>query len=116
MYWDTSADIETGFVTKDSWEREQFSTWAKRDTSKGKPRYDLISPHALKRVAELMQRWAEKYWDRNWEKGMPEERFLESWLRHFYQYLQWDRSEDHLSAVCFNVMAVLHFDELDGKN
>ena len=99
------------FITKDSWERQEFDTWSKRDTNKWKPRYDLISPYALKPIAELMARWAEKYGCRNWELWQPIERFEESWLRHFYQYLQWDKTEDHLSAVCFNVMAILHFRE-----
>lgn len=99
------------FTTKDSWEREEFDTWSKRDTNKWKPRFDLISPFALKRIADLMARWAEKYWERNRELWQPEERFLESWLRHLYQYIMWDRSEDHLSAVCFNIMAIIHFQE-----
>lgn len=103
--------MDNKFITKDSWQREEFSTWSKRDVSTWKPRYDLISHYALKRIAMLLWRGAEKYGERNWELWQPTDRLLESWLRHLYQYIEWDTSEDHLSAVCFNVMAIMHFQE-----
>jgi len=53
------------FKTKDSWQRQSFDTWSLRDTNEWKPRYDLISIPALKRIALLMERWAKKYW--SWE-------------------------------------------------
>ena len=61
----------TDFVTKDSGERRQFNTGAQRDVVTDKGRYDLISPIMIERLAKLLQRGAEKYNDRNWEKGMP---------------------------------------------
>lgn len=103
------------FITKDSGKRESFSTGAVRDSQSDKPRYDLISPFALKRIANLMVRGANKYGERNWEKGMPKERFYASALRHLLQYAQGDQDEDHLAAACFNIMALLHFDELKNK-
>lgn len=99
------------FSTKDSWNRQDFGTWSVRDTNEWKPRYDLISVHSLKRIAMLMSRWAEKYWERNWEKWQPTDRFLESAMRHMFQYAEWDVSEDHLSAICFNIMSIMHFQE-----
>lgn len=99
------------FSTKDSWNRQDFWTWSVRDTNEWKPRYDLISVPALKRLALLMQRWAKKYWERNREKWQPTDRFLESAMRHMFQYAEWDISEDHLSAICFNIMSIIHFQE-----
>lgn len=96
------------YKTLDSGARAEWSTGARRDTEEGKPRYDLISVHATKRIAELMARGAEKYGDRNWEKGIEISRFQSSGLRHFYQFLEGDDTEDHLAAVCFNVMAIMH--------
>src|ERR1044071_2233252 len=64
------------FVTKDSGERESFDTGAVRDTQDGKPRYDLIPPKGLKRVAEVYARGSVKYDDHNWRKGMPSSRFM----------------------------------------
>ncbi len=93
------------FETKDSGERVQFSTGMQRDTQNSKPRYDLIWLPGLKRVAELMARGAAKYSDRNWEKASTQEeldRFKASLLRHVYQYLEGDRTEDHMAAIVFN--------------
>lgn len=96
---------------KDSWERVKFESWAQRDTSVGKPRYDLISPFALKRIANHMAKWALKYSERNREKWIPIERCYESALRHVMQYAMWEEDEDHLSAAIFNLMAIIHFQE-----
>lgn len=98
------------FVTLDSGEREDFSTGARRDTSDGKPRYDLISPKQERRQAELMARGAEKYGERNWELGMPLSRYYESARRHLAYYIEGDRLEDHLAAVLFNIGAMIHFE------
>ena len=105
------------FKTKDSWAREWFNTGSVRDTQEWKPRYDLISIPALKRIALLMERGAVKYWERNRQLWQPTDRFYASALRHLFQYAEWDVSEDHLAAVCFNVMAIIHFQEenIDGK-
>jgi hypothetical protein len=78
----------------------------RRDTQKGKPRYDLIDRALLKRWAELMGRGADKYGERNWEKAEgPTElaRFKAAALRHMFQWLDNDRLEDHAVAVCFNL-------------
>lgn len=101
------------FITKDSGSRQQFSTGAKRDIQDGKPRPDLISPHALLRLGALLARGAEKYGERNWEMGMPFSRFLASAHRHLLQFMAGDRDEDHLAAVCFNIMAIIHFEEVE---
>jgi hypothetical protein len=101
------------FETKDSGERRQFDTWAQRDDSSQKSRIDLISPFALDRLGQLMRRWAEKYDERNWEKGMPYSVYLASACRHLNQFMQWDEVEDHLAWVLFNLMAIMHFQQLD---
>lgn len=102
---------ESSFVTKDSGKRVEFETGARRDTSSGKPRFDLLSPFALQRVASLMERGAVKYGEGNWEKGIPEDRCYESMLRHAYQYRMGDIEEDHLAAVVFNALAIMHYQE-----
>lgn len=68
----------------------------------------------LTRLAELMARGAEKYNERNWEKGSgPEEyrRARSSAFRHFVQHLVGDRDEDHAAAVVFNVRAAEYFQQ-----
>jgi hypothetical protein len=100
------------FVTLGSGTTQEFNTGAHRDSQEGKSRPDLISPYAQYRAGELMARGAEKYGDRNWEKGMPVSRFIASLERHLLAYKMGDRTEDHLAAIRFNVDAVMHFEEL----
>lgn len=104
------AAAKEGFVTKDSGQRQEFGNGSVRDTEEGKPRYDLVTPVALKRLAELMARGAVKYGERNWELGQPSSRFLSSLMRHVECYRLGDRSEDHLAAAAYNVFALAHFE------
>lgn len=95
----------------DSGKREKFETGAVRDTREGKGRYDLIPAKALMRLAKIYEEGAEKYDDRNWEKGIPVSRCIDSAIRHLIKYLDGWQDEDHLAAVLFNIMAVMHFEE-----
>lgn len=97
------------FETKDSGKRIDFESGMKRDTQEGKIRYDLVYQPMLKRWAELMTRGAVKYGDNNWMKANSEEeynRFKASAYRHFFQYMEGDRTEDHACAVWFNLCAM----------
>ena len=49
------------YQCQDSGAREEQGTGAVRDTRRGKGRYDLISPFALRRVAQVLERGAMKY-------------------------------------------------------
>ena len=99
------------FVTKDSGERQEFSTGMVRDTQTGKPRYDLIPVGPLKRLAMLYMRGAEKYNDNNWMKGQEWSRTYASLLRHIYNWREGERTEDHLAAVVWNAMALMYYEE-----
>lgn len=100
-----------GFVVKDSGEREGFTTGSVRDTDDGKPRYDLISHHGLRRLADHMAKGAVKYGDRNWELGQPTDRFYASLFRHLMAWRDGETSEDHLAAVVFNAFGIIHMEE-----
>lgn len=98
-------------------ERDSYSTGAKRDTRKGKGRYDLISPYMMERLAWVMEKGANHYGARNWEKGMPQSRFMDSALRHLFQYCVnpvsvADDGDDHLAQAIFNIMAMIHQETL----
>lgn len=96
------------FVTHDSGERVDYPSGMRRDTDKGKLRYDLIPLFMLKRVAGLYTRGAEKYGDDNWTLADSEaemRRFQASAFRHFMQWLEGERDEDHGAAVFFNITA-----------
>lgn len=100
------------YVTKDSGERQTFSTGMVRDSAQKHLRPDLLPGDMLVRWAELMGRGAEKYGERNWElAATPEElaRFRASAFRHFVQWFYGlDDSEDHAAAVFFNIAGAEH--------
>lgn len=100
------------FETKDSGRREEFQTGSRRDTREGKGRFDLIPAYPLFRLADLYERGAAKYGDRNWEKGQPLGRYLDSAFRHLMNYQDGDRSEDHLTAVVWNIFGYLWTEEM----
>jgi hypothetical protein len=95
----------------DSGERITYDHGGMREPSTGKGAYELISPFALERLAMWYERGAQKYADRNWEKGIPFGRLIQSATRHLVRWEKGDRSEDHLAAVCWNIMAMIHFEE-----
>ena len=96
---------------KDSGERQKFSTGSVRDTQKGKGRFDLLPPRALKRIAKHFENGAIKYGDRNWEKGMPFTRYIDSALRHLFAILEGKNDEDHKSAVAWNMLCLIELEE-----
>ena len=102
-----AVDLDPIFETKDSGEREEFSTGSVRDSRTGKGRFDLIPALALKRLAQLYERGADKYGGRNWEKGQPLKRYLDSAARHLNCYMAGERDEDHLIAVAWNMFALV---------
>lgn len=102
------------YITEDSGERRFFKTGAVRDVDINKPRYDLIPPHALWRVAMLYARGAQKYGENNWQKGIPSQQMLASAMRHMEAYRRGENHEDHLAAVVWNVLALMQY-EAEGK-
>ncbi len=96
---------------QDSGERQDFDTGSVRDSRAGKGRFDLIPSYSLKRLAQHFENGAVKYGDRNWQKGQPLSRYLDSAVRHLYAYLGGSRDEDHLAAVAWNSFALIWTEE-----
>ena len=90
--------------------RQNFSTGAVRESSSGKGRFDLITPYGLDRLAHWYEQGAKKYADRNWEKGIPASRCLDSALRHLTKYMMGKTDEDHLAAAAWNIFAIMHYE------
>jgi hypothetical protein len=98
---------------KDGGERMSFGENAAiREPSTGKGRFDLISPFFSKRLAIHFEKGAQKYFDRNWEKGMKFSRYLDSAERHLAQFKMGLEDEDHLIAAIWNLAAIVHHQEL----
>ena len=64
------------------------------DNNKGRP--DLISPWALTRLSKWYALGAEKYEDRNWERGMPFSRYTASLFRHLIAWMKKDNRKRQL--------------------
>jgi len=56
---------------------------------------------------------AEKYTAWNWAKGQPSSRYRESLARHLMSHDMGDTEEDHLAAAVFNLMGMIHNQEVD---
>ena len=98
---------ELNWDFKDSGARQDFQTGAVRDIQDGKGRMDLIPVRALFEVAKVLESGAKKYDARNWEKGIPLARFMDSGLRHAFKHLRGDRDEPHLAMACWNLLCCL---------
>jgi dATP/dGTP diphosphohydrolase, N-terminal len=97
----------TEFAVKDSGTRKSFESGMVRDVTDNKVDYTLIlDGPMLERWAQHLTKGAAKYSKRNWMKaeGQEElERFRESAMRHFLQWIKGETDEDHAAAVMFNI-------------
>lgn len=111
--------MSSGFtkVKEEGGKRKVEVTGAVREAISGKGRYDLIPPYPMERLAQHYENGAIKYADRNWEKGLPLHRFLESGLRHAFLFMAGKRDEDHLAAVIWNFFGYVHTEKMimEGK-
>ena len=103
---------EDKFIVKDSGKRQQYKGGMVRDVAENKVDYSLIFDGPLvDRYATHLTKGAVKYSKRNWMKADGDEeleRFRESSVRHFRQWLRGDIDEDHFSATVFNMNCYEH--------
>jgi len=48
-----------------------------------------------------------KYGERNWEKGIPPHRYIDSAVRHYLKYLRGDTDERHDRALVWNICCLI---------
>ena len=77
-------------------------------------RYDLIPAEPLRLLAELYGKGAEKYEDRNWEKGYDWSLSFAALNRHLWQFWNgenYDRETGapHMASVVFHAFALMEF-------
>jgi hypothetical protein len=89
---------------------ERFATGAVRGTDV-KGRYDLIPLVGLRRLAETCAEGARKYGESNWAKGIPSSNLLNHTLAHIANYLDGDRTEDHLAHAAWGLFVAMHNEE-----
>lgn len=95
------------FKMMDGGTREVFPSGSMREPDDGKPRYSLIPPGVLKRVAMVLTNGAKKYAPWNW-LGLPTSRSLDSAMRHLEQFRAGETDEDHLAQAVANIFFIMH--------
>lgn len=104
---------ETISVLRDTGNRTDLGTGAMKDVSlKENGDFSLLSPFSQFRLARHFAAGAMKYSARNWEKGIPFSRFIDSALRHITKYQLGWRDEDHLAAALWNIHCLIHTEEM----
>jgi len=92
--------------------------------NEGKIRYSLIPSYALKVLAQVMTKGAEKYSDDNWRKGMKYTDVLDSIFRHLEAFrsgedLDKETGLPHLGHLMANICFLLEYSlthtELDNR-
>lgn len=92
---------------KDEGSRQEYGTGARRDNPEGKGKMNLLPAASILRLSRWYEAGALKYGENNWQKGMPNSRYIDAALRHLFKYLAGCQDEDHLSAAAWNICAVM---------
>jgi hypothetical protein len=94
-------------------EREQRQEPGKKNDH-GKPRYDLLPGDVLDEITQIFTCGAEKYGDRNWERGMSWGRVFGAAMRHMWSF--WtgratdpESGRPHLAHAIVNLMFLLAY-------
>ena len=64
-------------------------------------------PTAILEVAKHYEDGANKYKERNWEKGIPLHCFIDSGVRHYLKYRRGDNDEPHNRAFVWNMLGAV---------
>lgn len=97
---------------------QSFETGAIRDSDK-EERYDLVVPGPLRKLAIHFGRGAEKYEERNWEKGIPLMRMYASAFRHIQAWVSGEdidhdetmQNPEHLVAALWNIYCMIELSQ-----
>lgn len=103
----TELNAYVDYKLKDSGERQDFNTGSVRDTQTGKARYSLIPLSITEQLAHHYAKGAEKYAERNWQKGQPISRYYDSAQRHLIALLKEENDENHGIAFVWNAIALV---------
>lgn len=81
-----------------------------------KLRFDLIPPTPLEKLAEVYTIGANKYQDRNWEKGLRWGRIFAAMMRHAWAWWRGEThdpvdGQHHLASVAWCAFALMEYEE-----
>lgn len=86
---------------------ETLPTGANRESNVGRGRFDLIPYEAMEAWAKWTEDGAEKYGERNWEKGVSVKDCINRMIRHAIKVGNGWTDEDHLAAVMWNAAVAI---------
>ncbi len=89
---------------------------AGRKDDQEKPDMDLLSPHAMEKIAQVMTYGKKKYGANNWRGGIAYSRLLAAVMRHINSYRKGEFTDpetglSHLSHASCGLMMLLEFEE-----
>jgi hypothetical protein len=93
---------------------KEFSSGALREDKSNKPYVHNLKGYTRLRFGYHMNLGSRAHGDSNWELGLPTSSYLESLDRHLAQYLDGDRSIDHLSSLLFNLQGIMINEQKEG--
>lgn len=81
----------------------------------GKNRLELIPAEWPLALGEVLTAGANKYADRNWERGMSWSKMIGCALRHLYKFMLGERYDPetgchHLAHCAWNILALMTYD------
>lgn len=97
-------------MAKGQGEMETNEFGGKRESNKGRGAFYLIPYEAIEELAIWYEQGAEKYGDRNWEKGMSVKDCINRMMRHAFKASNGWMDEGpfaHLVAVIWNAIAAI---------
>lgn len=81
----------------------------------GKLRFDLLPLDALEEIVRVYTFGAQKYGDRNWEKGIVYSRFVGASFRHILSWFKGSKADEEsgihpLAHAAWSLIALLTYD------
>ena len=65
------------------------------------------APQMLLEVSKHFEDGAKKYGEHNWEKGIPENCYIDSGIRHYLKWLNKETDEPHDRAFVWNMLCLM---------
>ena len=94
-------------IKRETGNKREFSTGAKRQNADKKPRPGLFPGDAYLAISQHFADGAAVYDDRNWEKGLPLNSIIDSLERHIAQEKMGLTDESHDLALAWNAVVYL---------
>lgn len=98
---------------RENWKKKKEAKQAAKH-DKGKLRYDLLPPEALEEIVKVFTFGADKYADRNWEKGQPWGKPFGAIMRHCWSWWGGEKNDSetglsHLAHAGAEILFLLTY-------